>query len=205
MKIPRLAVPLLALAMTLGLAAPALAADEAAAGPGKDPLHALAAIVLVFFVSIAVGCALAVLRVVLPGLARAADASLEGLGTARLFLMGVLPLIGAILLAQGAHALGLPALVWVVGLGVALPVALLLLLGALAAVPHLGGRLLASSAGERSLLVRASVGGLALGLAGVTWLLPPLGALVTLLVAGWFLGAGLGTLFRHREVAAGSP
>ena len=77
-----------------------------------------------------------------------------------------------------------------------LPAALLMLVGALAAVPHLGAGLLRSRE-DRSLLTRCVVGTVVLGFAlGAAAALQPLVHFVGMIVAGWFLGAGLGVIFR---------
>jgi hypothetical protein len=140
--------------------------------------------------SVGTGCAAALVRLILPGLAGRADRSLASLGGARLVVTGVLPLVGALVLSAVASNVGTPSLslvLWV-------PLLLLAVAGAVAALPHVGERLLRAGP-EASLLARATVGGLVVGLAMATWLLPPLGLLVTLLVAGWLVGIGLGGLW----------
>jgi hypothetical protein len=161
-------------------------------------LLGLLAVGAVFFAGL--GVATAVLRVVLPRLARAADASLAGLGTARMAVTGILPLVGAMLLTAAAAPAGAGGVVAIV---VWLPIGLLTVAGSMAAVPHLGGRLLKSGA-DASLFARSAVGGIAVGLAMATWAVQALGLLVSLLLLGWFLGAGIGLLF-PRRVAADAP
>ena len=174
-----------------------------------EAVSAEALLVVLLYVAIGLilsaglGAALAVLRVVLPGLSRAADHALAGVTTKRLVLTGLLPLLGAALLLRAVEALGVPALGWVVGLVIVVPVLLFLVLGAMAAVPHLGERLLERGT-PRSALGRAMGGGLAVGLAATTMWVPPLFALVALLVGGWLLGIGLGAAL-GRSPAAGSP
>jgi hypothetical protein len=186
------------------LFAPALAwAEEAGEGGAmkpEGPVEALAAVVLMAILVAGLGCALAVLRIIVPGPARAAENALEELGTGRLLLMGVLPLVGVMALGGAVGAAGVPALHWIFGLLVFIPAALLILLGALGGVPMLGARLL-SRREDRSLLSRSVTGALVLGLAMASWVVPPLGALVSLAVAGWFLGAGLGAVFRRGMAA----
>jgi hypothetical protein len=158
-----------------------------------DLANLLAVVLLALVLCVGVGCALALLRVILPGLARAADRSLGGLGATRLFVSGVLPLVGALVLAAVLADAGAPhGLVLVVWA----PLLLLAVGGATAGVPHVGERLLRRGA-EASLLARAVAGGLVVGLAMATWMLPPLGLLVTLLVAGWLVGIGLGLWRRN--------
>jgi hypothetical protein len=143
--------------------------------------------------SVGTGCALALLRIVLPGLAGRADRSLASLGAGRLVVTGVLPLVGALVLSAVATNAGAPpalALAWWI------PLLLLAVAGAMAALPHAGERLLRAGS-QASLLARAAVGGLVVGLAMATWFLPPLGLLVTLLVAGWLVGIGLGVWARN--------
>jgi hypothetical protein len=143
---------------------------------------------LLFWVG--VGCAIALVRIVLPGLAGAADRSLAALSTSRLVVSGVLPIVGALLVTWAiAEAKVLPAvalLVWI-------PLCLLFFAGATAALPRIGERL-AKAGGDLSLVRRCVAGALAVGFASLTWLFWPLGLLVTLLLAGWILGAGLGLL-----------
>jgi hypothetical protein len=149
--------------------------------------------VLLFLTGI--GCAVGVIRVVLPGLARATDRSLAAAGTGRLVLAGVLPLVGAVLLLWAIHAAGLPG---AVALVLALPLLLLAVLGATAAVPHLGARLLRGGE-STSLLARCVVGALVAGLSLATWALQPLGILVSLLLFGWMVGIGMGLFLRARD------
>ena len=142
-----------------------------------------------------IGATAVLMRIVLPGLTAAADASLARLSTKRLLLAGLVPLIGAGLLAQGVAHSGLEALGVVFALLVALPLILATLVGALAAIPRVGAGALRSGAGAP--LTRAAVGGLVMGLSMVTWAVPPLGVLVSLLLASWCLGAGLGVFLRR--------
>jgi hypothetical protein len=111
--------------------------------------------------------------------------------------MGVLPLLGVGLLGQLAAATQNGALGGVVAIGVFVPAGLLIVLGLLAALPHLGHRLLEGQR-PRSALARAVGGGVALGLAATTAWLPPFFALLALLVGGWLLGIGLSTVLGGR-------
>ncbi len=196
---PRTALSLAASAALLVLTAvPVLAGDEAGApaSQGTGPGQALAGVGLGVLLVVGLGCLLAVLRIIFPGPARKADAALERLSTGRLLLTGLLPVVGIGLLGAAAEATHVEALVvvWVVAL--LLPAALLMIVGALAAVPHLGAGLLRSR-DDRSLLARSVVGALVLGLAlGASAALGPLVHFVGMIVAGWFLGAGLGVIFR---------
>jgi hypothetical protein len=170
---------------------------------GAAPLDALLSLVTGLLLA-AVGCAgagaaVALLRVVLPAVARAADDALLLVSTSRALASGVLPLVGAMLVSWGLAGAGLPP-AW--GLVVWLPVLLLTVLGALAAVPHVGERLLAAGASVRSPLARAVFGAWAIGLAHATWVLPPVGLLVSLATAGWCLGVGLGIVAKGRNRAA---
>lgn len=168
--------------------------------PGEALLAVLLYVVLGLVLSAGLGAALATVRVILPGLARAADRSIEQGGTRRLLLMGILPLLGVALLTQAAHAAGNPVLSTVVGLAVQIPALLFVVLGALAALPHLGARLLERDR-PRSLLARSVGGGVALGLAATTAWAAPLFALVALLLGGWLLGIGLGAVLGRRPPA----
>lgn len=197
-RLLRLGLYLGALSALALIAAPiALAAEEGAAtahehGPGE----VLAFLGIAILFAIGIGCLLAVLRIILPGPARKADAALARLSTGRLLLTGLLPVVGIGLLGAAAHATHVKALeiVWAVGLF--LPTALLAFIGALAAVPHLGAGLLRGSR-EHSLLARAVVGSLALCFAlGASAALQPLVHFVAMVVVGWFLGAGLGVIFK---------
>jgi hypothetical protein len=177
---------------------PLLAADVA---PGEALVAvALYALVGVIF-SVGLGAAVATLRVILPGLGGLADRSLSTIGGRRLFLAGVLPLLGAALLGQFVAQAGQQGLSGAYALLVLVPLGLLMLLGLLAALPHLGARL-SGERGPSSPLGRAALGGLALGLAATTVWLPPLFGVVALLLGGWLLGIGLTALFGRRRVAA---
>mgnify|MGYP001819043700 FL=1 len=169
---------------------------------GQQALEALAGVLLLVVLLGGVGCIFLVIRVILAGPTARADEALATLGTPRLFLTGVLPLLGAALLghasqfggqvAQGAFALlvGLPAL-------------LLVLLGGAAAIPYLGRQVLRGRR-EPTLLAAAVVGAIVLGLAGAAAaVLTKEGgvAILSLLVASWFLGAGLGAILPARSRA----
>ena len=121
------------------------------------------------------GCLLAVLRTVFPGPTRLADGAVGRLGTGRLLLAGVLPAVGVALLGAGAERSGVPGLGLAWGVLLGLPALLLSVLGAMAAIPHLGATLLRGGV-DRSLLARSVVGSLTLGLAMVAavWALKPL-------------------------------
>jgi hypothetical protein len=158
-------------------------------GSLEGALHALVVVVLAIVFYAGVGCAIALFRVILPDVARAADRSLAGLRTGRMFVTGVLPLVGAVLVSWGIERGGLPKgihlVVWV-------PILLLVLVGSLAAVPHVGGSLLRGGA-DASPLRRAVAGGLVTGLALSSWaIFPAAGLVVSLLLFGWILGIGLG-------------
>jgi hypothetical protein len=171
-----------------------------AAAPSEHLLQALLIVVLVAVGAIAVGVTALVLRIILPGVARPTDRALASMGTARLFLAGVLPLVGAALLARGVQLAGSGVLTGVYLVVVALPVCLALVAGAMAGLPHLGRRVLRAGA-DPAPLVEAALGGLVAGLAMVTWALRPLGVLVTLLLAAWFVGIGLGAVLGGRRRA----
>ena len=193
--------PLLAATAPLALAAEDAAPQAQAHEPGK----VLAIVVLALLFAIGIGCLVAVLRIIFPGPVRKADAALERLSTGRLLLTGLLPAVGIMLLGAAAEATHVEALVivWVVAL--LLPAALLTIMGALAAVPHLGGALLRYRE-DRSLLSRCVVGTVVLGFAlGASAALQPLIAFVGTIVAGWFLGAGLGVIFRPASPRAETP
>lgn len=159
----------------------------------EELLTILLVVVLSLIGAIGFGAVALLLRTILPGVGTSADASLARLGTKRLLLAGVLPIIGAGLVARAVETAHNPTIEGIYALVVALPLALALLVGAMAAIPHLGGQVLRSGA-EASPLARATTGGLVTGLAMVSWLLPPLGVLVTVLLAGWWIGIGLGGL-----------
>jgi hypothetical protein len=178
----------------LALATPALAAEGELDQAADDPVRVLVVLVLLALGVVGFGCALAVLRVILPHVASATDRSVQAMGTGRLLAMGVLPLVGAALLGAGVGQVGAPVLGWVYLLVVAVPLVLLVLAGAAAGVPHVGGALLLRGE-ERSPLARSVVGALVTALAMATWVWPPLGVLVTVLIVGWFLGAGLGAVW----------
>jgi hypothetical protein len=176
-----------------------------AVGTTEKLVQVLLVVVLAAIGCVGFGAAMLLLRVILPGVARAADASLGRMRTGRLFLVGVLPLVGAALLARGVELANSQALETAYLIVVALPLTLALLVGALAGLPHIGARVLREGADPAPLL-RASLGGLVVGLSMVSWALPPLGLVMTLLLAGWLLGVGLGAFVRApRPDAAAAP
>jgi hypothetical protein len=170
------------------------------AAPGPMLLAVALYAVLGALVSVGLGAAVATLRVILPGLCGLADGALARIGGRRLLLAGVLPLLGAALLGQAVAQVGEQGLAGVYALVVLLPVGLLMLLGLLAALPHLGERL-GGERGPSSPLARAALGGLALGLAATTAWLPPLFGVVALVLGGWLLGIGLTAVFGRRAPA----
>ncbi len=157
----------------------------------QELLVILLVVVLSLIGAVGFGAVALLLRAILPGVADLADASLARLDTRRLLLSGILPLVGAALLGSAAEGAGNEVFAGAVAILVFLPLALALVVGAMGAIPHLGGQVLRSGV-EASPLARASAGGLVTGLAMVSWLLPPLGVLVTVLLAGWWVGIGLG-------------
>ena len=189
-----------ALALALITAPIALAAEEVEAAKAHQhtPGEVLAFLGIAILFAIGVGCLLSVLRIIFPGPARKADAAIARLSTGRLLLTGLLPVVGIGLLGAAAHATHIEALEVVWAVGVFLPTALLAFIGALAAVPHLGAGLLRGQK-EHSLLARAVVGSLALCFAlGAAAALQPLVHFVAMIVLGWFLGAGLGVIFKPK-------
>ena len=169
----------------------------AGAAAGETLLAVLLYVALGLLVAAGVGAAVATLRVILPGLASAADGALLGTRGKRLFLMGVLPLLGVALLTQVVVHAGHPTLGTLFGVLVLVPTGLLIVLGLLAALPHLGERLL-ERRHPRSPLARAVGGGVALGLCATTAWMPPFFALLLLLLGGWLLGIGLATALGRR-------
>ena len=175
---------------------------EGGQGPGAEGLlGVLIAVVLGLLGCVGIGATVLLLRIMLPGVAAAADASIGRLSTKRLLLVGVVPLIGAALVAQGVGLAGSEALVGIFLLVVGLPIAIAILVGAMAALPRIGAGALRSGA-ETAPLAQAAVGGLVLGLAMVSWAVRPLGFFVSLLLAGWLLGTGVGACIRR---SAGAP
>jgi hypothetical protein len=172
-----------------------------AQAPGETLLAVLLYVVLGLLVAAGVGAAVATLRVILPGLAGAADAALRDTRGRRLFLVGVLPLLGVALLTQLVAQTSQQTLGTLVGVLLLVPTGLLIVLGLLAALPHLGERLLERGR-PRSPLARAVGGGVALGLAATTMWMPPFFALLLLLLGGWLLGIGLSTALGRRSPAA---
>ncbi len=182
------------------------AADEAAAPASDVPPtlgQVLVGVILGLFLVAGVGSLLGLFRVMFPGPTRAADAAVLRLGTGRLLLTGVLPIVGAGLLGVAAEATGSEAVQIVWGIVFGLPAMILIAVGGLAVVPHLGGRLIARSPGqERSVLAKCVAGALVLVLAIGTlgWAAKPIAPIIGVLVAAWFLGTGLGTIFRPRSL-----
>lgn len=148
--------------------------------------------------SLGLGAATLVIRVILPGVAEATDRSLTGLGMARLFGMGVLPIVGAGLMARGVELLGnaYVGLAFVVLVGI--PLVLAWTGGFTAGLHHIGTKVLRAGE-EASPLKRGAVGGLVVGFALASWIIPPLGLVVSVLLSAWFVGIGLGALIRRRQ------
>lgn len=177
-----------------------MASLSLAAAQTDDLLRVLLVVVLVAIGCVGVGTTALLLRVVLPGVATATDRALSAMTGRRLLAAGVLPLIGAALLAQGVALAGNSVLGGAFVLVVALPLTLAWLGGVLAALPYVGARLLRGG-DEASPLLRGAVGGLVMGLAVVTWTIPPLGVLVSVLLTGWFLAIGVGAALGARGPA----
>lgn len=150
--------------------------------------------VAVVFLGLGLGAGTATLRVVLPGVADRADASVRRLGFVRLLLTGVLPLIGTALIGMAVEKAHSQAVETAFIILVVIPLFLALIAGAMAALPHLGARLL-KDGDEAGVLRQALVGGGVIGLAGTTWVVPPLGGFLSFVVLGWLVGAGMGTVF----------
>lgn len=159
--------------------------------------------VAVVVLGVGTGAGVATLRVIVPGVATRTDVSVRRLGFARLLATGVLPLIGTILIAAAlGQAHSKPAeTVFLVVIGI--PLFLALLVGAMGALPHLGARLL-KDGDEAGVLKQALTGGAVIGLSGATWVLAPLGGFLTFVIAGWFVGVGLGSLFPGRAPIQGA-
>ena len=68
--------------------------------------------------------------------------------------------------------------------------------GFTAGLLHVGTKVLRADS-EASPLARAALGGLVVGLALTSWIIPPLGLLVSVLLSAWFVGIGLGALIRR--------
>ncbi len=196
---PHRAIGVLAAFLVSLLLVPAWAEEAtsatAGAAPATPPLgHVVSALLVGAFAAAGVGCLLAVLRIVFPHPTATADRAVSRLASGRLLLTGILPALGVGLLGQAVGHAGVPFLGGAYALVVLLPAAALALLGAMAAVPHLGRGLLGAGH-DRSLLVSVVTGALVLTLAGAAAVV--LGraggaALFGLLVGGWFLGTGLG-------------
>jgi len=176
----------------------------AAASPGETLAGVLLYVVLGLLGAAGLGAAVATLRVILPGLAGLADGALVATRGRRLFLMGLLPLLGVGLLANAVGQAQHETLGALFGILVLVPTGLLVLLGLLAALPHLGERLLERDR-PRSPLARSAGGGVALGLSATTIWIPQLFALLLLLVGGWLLGIGLSAALGRRTPVAPAP
>jgi len=163
------------------------------AGRTEQLLEVLLVLVLAAIACVGIGATALLLRVILPGVAHAADASLGRMRARRLTLFGLLPLLGAGALARGVSLAGTKPLEVAYLVLVALPLALALIAGLMAGLPHVGARVLRADSDPAPLL-RATLGGLVVGLAMVSWALPPLGLLVSFLLAAWALGIGIGAV-----------
>lgn len=191
--------------VALGLVPAAHAAETAAAAPAATGVEqVLVALLAVVGLCVAIAFSVLLVRVILPGLASVADRSLARLGTLRLFTQGLLPLVGSGLIISGAsQALG-PQVGGLLGLVLGLPLLLAVLVGLLAAIPHVGGQVL-SGGEERSPLARHLGGAIVVGFPMLLWpLLPHVALVVSLLVAGWCAGVGLHTVLGARSPRSAS-
>lgn len=185
--------------LAVPLLAPLAAAGEDLAHATRDPLRVLAGVLLAGLALAGVGCLLAVLRLVFPGAAARADAGIRRLAPGRLLATGILPVVGIVLIGRGSEVGGEATQVAYLLLFL-LPAAGLVLIGASALVPHVGGGVLGGRP-DRSLLVRSVVGALVLGLAfGAAALLgrEAGAAIFGLLLLGWFFSAGFLVLGRRK-------
>lgn len=172
-------------------------AAHAASGDGAEggPVATILGIVLFW---LGIGAAIALLRVILPGVSAASDASAARIGTRALLLGGVAPLLGGALIAGGLNQVQNDVLNGAFVLLVVVPLFLALLAGAIAGIPRLGGRLLRDGE-EAGLLKRCLVGAFVLGLSAVTLLFPPVGIPVMFLAAAWLVGIGVGAVVPERN------
>lgn len=179
-------------------ATPALAGEPDPIRTAKRAeMEHLGNVLLVFAIvvclCVAIGAAVAVLRTIVPAVATRVDTSVARLGTLRLLLTGILPLVGTGLLGWAVEKAGSKAFEQVYVLAIGIPLLLAMIVGAMGALPHLGRSLLKGGA-ESGPLKAALVGGLVLGLLGPTWILPPLGLFLTFVVMGWLVGVGIGSV-----------
>jgi hypothetical protein len=180
---------------------------ETADEPGRTPptpWQIVAIVLLVLVLLVATGCFLAVFRVIFPVPTELADVAVRNLGTGRLLVTGLLPVVGAGLLGAAAAATGpVGGAIW--GVLIGLPALILMLVGAAAAVPYLGAAVLRGGS-ERSPLTQVVVGAVVLGLAiGAGFASHVLAPFVLVVVFGWFLGAGLGVVFRPAPAVDAAP
>ena len=110
------------------------------AAQSEQLLTILLVVVLSLIGSIGFGAVALLLRAILPGVGRTADASLARLGTKRLLLVGILPIVGAALIGRAVEAVNNDVVGGIYGLVVVLPLGLATLVGAMAALPYLGGQ-----------------------------------------------------------------
>ncbi len=181
-------------------------AGEGEEGNGKgDATTQLAQVVLVILlgalVAVGFGGAMALLRVVIPGVAKAGDASVARLSTSRLLLLGVAPFVGSWLIGWGVAAAGNEVLGGIYAVLVGIPIFLAAVAGMMTALPHIGARLL-KDGDDVGMLKRCLVGGLVLGLSLITWVLVPLGLFVSVVLTSWFIGIGAGAVVRPPQAAA---
>lgn len=141
-----------------------------------------------------VGCAVALVGAVVPRLKDGVDASARAAPAGRLWLVGCLAL-GGVLLALGALAkVGVAAVSVVAAIALGVPTLVLLLVGALGAIPLLGERLLGDAGPTASPLRRSVTASVAIGLGLLPAFVPmlvPLGFLVGLVALAWPLGVGI--------------
>lgn len=164
----------------------------------EHPGAAIAAIASIVLASLAtaagLGCAIALIGAVVPRVRDAVDAAVRPAPAGRLLLVGSLTLGGTLFALMGANRTGVPAVSMTVFLLLGVPSLVLLLVGALGAVPLLGERLLGSKGHDASPIRRSVTATLTMGAAllpSFALNCPAFGVLIGLVALAWPLGAGI--------------
>lgn len=171
-----------------------LAGAEWSQHPGAAIAGMAAMVVGGLLAAAGVGCAVALVGAVVPRLRDGVDAAARGASAGRLWLVGCLALGGVLLALAALAKTGVPAVSTIAAIALGLPTAVLLLVGALGAIPLLGERLLGAGGATASPLRRSVTASVAIALGLLPAFVPPLvplGILVGLVALAWPLGVGL--------------
>jgi hypothetical protein len=162
--------------------------------PGAAVLGIVAMVLGGLLAAAGVGCAVALVGAVVPRLRDGVEASARAASPGRLWLVGCLGLGGVLLALAALAKTGVPAVSVVAAILLAVPALVLLLVGALGAIPLLGERLLGTAGAAASPLRRCVTASVTVAVGLLPACVPtlaPLGFLVGLVALGWPLGVGI--------------